>query len=133
MSCDKTYEEGGIKYGIKFSSDTVVFLKTGKGATIYGENEEQSTLYLDLMEKIFQEFGYTVFVANNPLECDMEDPLIKDEGILKQIFPNVKEIVYVGYSSGANFGAWYGRSYEKMLLINPILNMNFHKLQRTCE
>lgn len=124
-----------IEYGIKKGSSTLVFIKTGRGGNVYGENERQSHIYEILSTFINGKFGFTVVVSTNPLNDSRENPLLSDFGLLKERF-NGYNVIYVGYSAGANYGAWYGFKFDnicKMLLINPIINFNSHKTLHCIE
>lgn len=136
---EKEYKDVRIKYGIKYGSEVVVFIKSGKSGHIVGEFEGQLNLYEELANQINTTFGYSVVVANNPLEDNRNNPLEEDFNFINERILNKAanySVIYIGSSSGANYGAWYGwqiSNIEKMLLINPIINLNFHRTKECIE
>lgn len=136
---ENEYKDFCIKYGIKYGSEVVVFIKSGKDGHIEGEFEGQTNLYEELAYQINTAFGYSVVVVNNPLEENRNNPLEEDFNFLKEHYLNKLanySVIYIGNSSGANYGAWYGwqiSNVKKMLLINPIINLNFHRTKECIE
>jgi len=136
---ENKYDDVCIKYGIKYGSEVVVFMKSGKGGHIEGEFEGQINLYEELAYQINTTFGYSVVVVNNPLEDNRNNPLEEDFNFISKYFLNKfinYSVIYIGNSSGANYGAWYGwqiTNNEKMLLFNPIINFNFHRTKDCVE
>lgn len=135
-------DRGGtrITYGIVGGTSHIVFIKTGRGGTIFRENDDQPDVYPDLAGRIRERFGYTVIVADNPLGENRPDPLIDDMGFLNQYAEEsrLRDVVadYVGFSAGADYGAWYGHLFpviRRMLLINPIVNLNPHRMKDCCD
>lgn len=128
-----------IKYGVKYGGEVVVFIKSGKGGHIEGESEGQINLYEELANLINTTFGYSVVVVNNPLEDNRNNPLEEDFIFLNERTLNKfthYSVIYIGNSSGANYGAWYGwriPNVKKMLLFNPIINLNFHRTKECIE
>ncbi|MCM1533658.1 MAG: hypothetical protein NC099_03285 [Corallococcus sp.] len=127
-----------IGYGIKRGNETVVFIKTGRGGHICGENDEQRNVYVTLADKIGRKFGYSVVVSDNPIGETRDNPLDDDMCFLTDYFKRFTDfsILYAGYSAGADYGAWYGYRYPKichMLLVNPSLNFNLHKTKECCK
>ncbi len=136
---ENVYKDFRIKYGIKHGGEVVVFIKSGKGGHIEGEFEGRINLYEELANQINTTFGYSVVVVNNPLEDNRNNPLEEDFSFTgKHILNKLANysVIYVGNSSGANYGAWYGwqiSNVKKMLLFNPIINLNFHRTKECVE
>lgn len=61
MDYSKVITEGKIKLGYVFGSDTVLFIKTGQGGTIYGYDGK----YVDLAAKVKERYGYSVFCVRD--------------------------------------------------------------------
>lgn len=134
----KEYPCGANNYGIVLGNETVVFIKTGRGGRIFGENDEQPDLYAELANEINFQFGYSVVVADNPMGEARTNPLDDDIRFIIEYLKQSADfsILYIGYSSGANYGAWYAHNYSEisnMLLLNPILNFNLHRTLECCE
>ncbi len=136
---ENEYKDVRIKYGIKYGGEVVVFIKSGKGGRIEGEFEGQVNAYEELANQINTTFGYSVVVVNNPVEDNRNNPLEEDFNFLNEHYLNKLtnySVIYIGNSSGANYGAWYGwqiSNVKKMLLFNPIINLNFHRTKECIE
>lgn len=118
------------KYGIVFGSNALVYIKTGNGGNIYGYENK----YIRIARKIGNDFGYAVLVASNPVEdqCDLQDEINKAFDYFG-IYGTFHNIIFVGFSNGANIGAQQGYlipEIKRMLLINGPLMINFHKTKR---
>jgi len=121
----KVYGDTAITFGVVRGGGTVVFLKSGRGGHVVGENN----CYVKLADILKKDFACSVFVADNPVGEVREDPLNDDFIFLNSIFDK-PEVIYIGSSAGANYGSWYGHKYPQikhMLLINPLLFMNSHR------
>lgn len=111
-------------FGIRKGNSVLVFIKTGRGGTVFGYNNK----YLHIANQIYRVYGYTVVVSANPLEydCDLEIEMryIENElGIPEKIY-------YLGMSNGALMGAqqcWKLPRVYRMMLINGPLMINLHK------
>lgn len=118
------------KMGIIPGTDTCVFIKTGRGGTIYGYKGK----YLSVAEQIYKRYGFSVCVSSNPAgrDCVLMDEI--DE--LNAQLPFLKEILFVGISNGALVGAQQAYStgcISRMLLINGPLMINWHKTKSGIE
>lgn len=123
---EKTYGKTAVKYAAIGGEGDTVFIKTGRGGHIFGEN----SLYETIAAHINKTFGYSVMVADNPENETRDNPLTDDMKFIEDSLGK-RDIIYIGSSAGANYGAWYGwqfPSIKKMLLVNPILNFNFHRM-----
>ena len=118
------------KYGIVFGGNVLVYIKTGNGGNIYGYENK----YLKIANKIYDELGYAVLVASNPVEekCNLQRE-IGNVFDAFGIYNTFADIIYIGFSDGANIGAQQGYlipEIKRMLLINGPLMINFHKTKR---
>lgn len=135
----RTYRETRVSYGILNGNSTVVFVKVGRGGTVYGENDLHPDVYLRLAHEINRRYGYTVIVSDNPTDEKNPNPLEYDMrfiGDLARFSGRGFSVDYVGFSAGADYGAWFGHLFpeiRRMLLINPIVNLNTHKLKECCQ
>lgn len=123
MHFDKVIED---YFAIVSGENTLVFIKTGRGGTVYGRDNK----YLRIAKNINDKYGYTVVISANPVEydCDLE----VENDYLKKIpeIGNIINIYYIGVSNGAIIGATQGfriKEIQKMLLINGPLMINYHK------
>ena len=121
-----------IQYAIIKGSNKIVLIKPGQDGSLTGYKDK----YYSLAKYINNKYGYTVFCSNNPYEAPynpIEDAVVViKEYALKMNFKEY-EVYYFGNSRGAELGARYGYLYpviKRMLLINPPLFINFHKMQR---
>ena len=118
------------KFGIKCGDSNLVFIKTGKGGSING-NEDR---YLFMAEHIFNVFGCSVTIASNPAneKCD----LVSELDTVLQKLEAVDRILYIGMSEGALIGAQQGYKVpliKRMLLVNAPLMINPSKTKQGIE
>lgn len=121
MTFDK---EIGERFGIIYGDSKLIFIKTGRGGSIYGYNNK----YLKLSKHIRDCLGYSVVISANPenSECDLHGELQE----IKDYVPSYDETFYIGISNGAIVGAQQGYiidDVKKMLLVNGPLIINPHK------
>lgn len=121
MNFDKVLEN---YFGIVCGNKSIVYIKTGKGGTVYGRDDK----YLRIAKRLNEQYGYSVVVSANPVEydCDLqlEIDYISDE------LGAYDEMYFIGMSNGAIIGARQGfriKGIQKMLLINGPLMINYHK------
>lgn len=116
--------------GVIFGHSPLVFIKTGRGGTIYGRDNR----YLKISGRINEQLGCTVVVSAN---VQGEEPCLEDElQTVKAELNEIDEIVYIGISNGALIGAQQGYKVPQikhMLLINGPLMINWHRTQRGME
>ena len=120
-----------VQYGIIDGSNTFVFIKAGANGSMYGYENK----YLQIARNINESHGYTVICSSNP-DYNRENPLIQAIELMSNYAEshnfNDYEILYMGHSDGAALAARYGHLYPKikrMLLINPPIFFNWHKLR----
>lgn len=110
---EKEYENIKIKYAIKYGNGMTVFIKSGKGGHIDGKFKGQANIYEELTDKINSVYGYSIIIVDNPLSDDRDNPLEEDfKFINNKFFDN--PIVYIGNSSWANYGSWYGWQFSNI-------------------
>ncbi len=118
-----------INYGIIEGNNTILFIKVGQNGSIYGYDNK----YLKIAKYMHQKFGCTVICASNPY--DGKTNLLEfDMNFIDTYCKKFKSynIYYMGISNGAVIGANWGHLYPqiiKMLLINPPLFINWHKIK----
>ena len=110
------------KYGIMEGLGRVVLIKTGRGGSIYGNDNK----YLRLAELIRERYGSTVVVSSNPVDskCILSDEI----DAISQYVSLIDDIVFIGVSNGALIGAqqaWKNPSIKELLLINGPLMINW--------
>ena len=119
---DKVVED---YFGIITGDSTLVFIKTGRGGSVYGYKNKYLKMACDIRDK----YGYTVVVSANPVEYDCD--LLAEIGYVKDEVLKPDCIYYMGVSNGAIIGAqqgWKVPGIKRMLLINGPLMINLHKL-----
>ncbi len=118
------FTDGDTKVGYIPGSETVLFIKTGQGSTIYG-NENK---YLSLAIYVNEKYGYSVFVSAT--SDDSAKAHLRDMAVLDGIFVNKSyQIYYLGVSKGGLIGIWHGSNNEKIkrtVTVNAPLMINFH-------
>ena len=122
--------EIGEQYGIIKGSTITVFIKAGRGGSIYGRGNK----YLDIARQINLQKGYTVIISANPPES--ESRLVEEIAFLRENGFALEEIYYVGMSNGANIGARFGYlipEISRMLLINGPLMINWPQIKHGIE
>jgi len=122
--CEKFDQVVEDYFGVIIGSSKLVFIKTGRGGSIYGYKNK----YLNMAYDIRNKYGCTVVVSANPVEYDCDLSMEMDY-IVNEIL-NPEYIYYVGVSNGAVIGAqqgWKISGIKRMLLINGPLMINLHK------
>lgn len=118
------FTDGDTRVGYIPGSETVLFIKTGQGSTIYG-NENK---YLSLAIYVNEKYGCSVFVSAT--SDDSAEAHLRDMAVLDGIFVNKSyQIYYLGVSKGGLIGIWHGANNEKIkrtVTVNAPLMINFH-------
>ena len=122
-------EDGAISYGVVDGNENVVFIKAGAGGSHIGYENK----YLHMAHALHERDGATVICASNP-----SDELSRkyDAAVLRDITENMKSptFKFIGASKGATLGLTELSEqvhFEKLLLINMPLMLNFHKMIKT--
>ena len=105
-------------------STTVLFIKTGQGGSIYG----QENRYLDLGFEVNERYGFSVFVSATTM--DTKGSFESDIKVVQNTLDTLDfEIYYLGVSKGGLIGIWHGCDEPriiKMVSINAPLMINYH-------
>ena len=115
-----------IEYGIIRGNETIVFIKAGAGGRYRGYDDK----YLKMAIELHKKDGSTVVCASNPTD---ELSIKYDEAILRELINEETKtpvLKFVGISRGAYLGIVHLSEcfrFEKLLLINMPLMLNFHK------
>ncbi len=105
----------------------VLLILTGRCGSTKGYKNK----YVTIAENIKQKYNFSVFVAGIPKNCWQEHQQIFCDIInyvLMHIEPN--RFYVMGSSAGASLAIWYAYIFpeiNKVLAINPVLNLNLHK------
>lgn len=125
----------GEKMNIDFygAGKDCVLIFTGLGGEIKGfENK-----YVKTAELITKEYGYSVFVAGVPEDCwsrPQEVFVTAAEYVINKLNPG--KMCVFGNSAGASLAIWYSHLYpviKKVLAVNPVLNLNYHRTKEGVE
>lgn len=113
-----------IQIGCIRGSHKLLFIKTGQGGSIRGDEDK----YIRLAHAIHQKYGYAVLVSATV--SDKEDVFQREMQIVDDLFKNVPyEMYYLGVSKGGLIGCWYGAQYpqiKRMMTLNAPLMINFY-------
>ena len=126
MKYDKEIQ---TQYGFIHGSKTLVFIKTGRGGSIYGYQDK----YVRISHAINDRFGYSVCVSANPPQ--RESNLSEEIAFVNQE-QQINDIYFIGVSNGALVGAQQGYRESRikgMLLINGPLMINWYKTRKGIE
>ena len=116
-------EEQHIHMGVVRGAETVLFIKTGQGGSIYGYENK----YLELARAMNEKFGCSVFVSatiSDSREAYEQEMQIVEEFLQASAY----QIYYMGVSKGGLIGCWYGATnskIKKIVSINAPLMINF--------
>lgn len=130
------YEVEVAKY--KGTTNKVVMIIVWKWGTTSGYQNKYITIASNLAEK----YGVNVFVVENPW-ISRDDPKLFIECAMNFVEEQIKKIGFddweiygMGHSAGAHFWGRFAHLYpnvSKLLLINPVVSVNFTKLKKELE
>ena len=126
----KFTDEVIIEYGIVKGSSCILLIKVGRDGDIYGYENK----YLKISKNINEKYGFSIVVASN--FYTKEDSLENSIRLINEEFDSCREIYFMGYSSGAIFGAKFAYLHpeiKKLLLINGPLMINWIHTKRGIE
>ncbi len=113
-------------YGVVEGGPTIVFIKPGKGGSVFGRDDKYEKMGKALRDK----FGCTVVCSANDRDVDFaSDMAFVQDYAAHRRFVDWK-IYYFGNSEGALRGLQEARKFPKIqraLLVNPPLMMDLHK------
>ena len=118
--------EGEVEYGCVSGNGKIVYIKAGMGGNFLGYEDK----YLKIARGLNERFGCSVICASNP--CPL--PILADKMIIDEFLSRHKtctaELFFFGHSNGGVKGlelAASGVPFERMVLVNMPLMLNFHK------
>ena len=121
---DRLVAEDGLSVGMLYGSETILFIKTGQGGTVYGDELK----YLHLGEWVRDTYGFSVMVSAT--ELDRREDFQRDMDCVRELLPASRgDIYYLGVSKGGLIGCWYGAEeprIRRILTVNAPLGINFH-------
>ena len=121
---DEVIKKEGIEYGIIHGNETIVFIKAGAGGSYRGYDDK----YLNMAIALYERDGATVICASNPSDALS---IKYDEAILRELINKETKapVNFIGVSRGAYLGVHLSQrfKFDKLLLINMPLMINFHK------
>ena len=123
---DEVIKKEEIEYGIVRGNENIVFLKAGAGGSFRGYGNK----YLQMAKTLHERDGATVICASNPTDALS---LKHDETVLSEVVNELAKspvLKFIGVSRGAYLGIVHLSErfkFEKLLLINMPLMLNFHK------
>ena len=126
LKFDDEFGNCGIEYGIVNGNNTIVFIKPGQDGSLYGYNNK----YIKMAKRLNNKYGCSVICSSNPF--DGNNPLDNAFKVIEEYASKFDDYVvyYLGYSTGALIGAWFGVNYpqiKRMALVNGPLMYNLHK------
>lgn len=96
-----------------------------------GDTKGYENKYVKIAEEITQSSGYSVVVAGVPRDCWERPQQVFKEAVDYVLSKgNPKTIYVMGSSAGASLAIWYSHLYpqiKKVLAVNPVLNLNYHR------
>lgn len=127
-----TKETDGVNvdYAFVAGNSTCVFIKVGLDGSAYGYENK----YLTLADKLNGLYGYSVVVSSNPAGSGK----VIEEGYnivlsyMDSLGYSKPQLYYMGFSNGAYRGFVEAADlpFEKYLLINSPLMINYHKISK---
>ena len=124
-----------LDIGIYHGNNHFFLIMVGIGGDILGSNNK----YKKIATRLNEDYGYTVIVSSTPSSSYLHSKDSFNE-IMKYInsygtlngFKDY-DISIMGNSGGGTLAGWYSykiAKIKKLLLINPVLIINFHKTKK---
>lgn len=119
-----------ITYGIVQGSNTLVFIKSGRGSNCYGYEDK----YLRMAHRIHESRGYTVICSPNPTDVEtggVDESVIRDYA--REACWDSFDLRLFGGSNGAYQNLLLGARMPettRILCVNMPLMINYHKITR---
>ena len=121
-----SYEGTDVEYGCILGSSQIVYIKAGMGGSYLGYEDK----YLKIAHRLNDKYCCSVICVSNPVPLPVVvDQMILGECIKKHDIHN-HEMFFFGHSNGSIKGlalTEVGVAFEKMILVNMPLMINFHK------
>jgi len=132
---ERDYHDTIIQYGIIEGNNKILLIKPGLNGSLTGYKDK----YYNLATYINETYGYTIICTNNPHD-KTHDTLFDAIEVIESYVNHMNfkdyDIYYYGNSNGGIIGACNGYKYpsiKRMLLINPPLFINYHKMEEGIE
>lgn len=102
-----------------------------------GDTKGFGNKYVKIAEEVTEKCGFSVFVASVP-----QDLWSRPQEVFTTVLDYVlsvcppQTIYLMGSSAGASIAIWYAYLYpqiKKVLAVNPVLNLNFHRVREGLE
>ena len=121
-----SYGEDSVEYGYVSGDDRLVYIKAGMGGSYEGDHSK----YLRIARRLNKRCGCSVVsVANpSPLPISVDKAIVDD--LIHRHGISDSRISFFGHSNGGVKGlelADTGIKFDKMVLVNMPLMINFHK------
>ncbi len=121
---ERIMQTDSLHIGCFIGSNKVLFIKTGQGGSIYGNDNK----YLGFAIWVRETLGFSVFVSATTI--DTADSFLADMRAVEECLGSDDfEMYYVGVSKGGLIGIWHGCNeprIRRMLSINAPLMINYH-------
>jgi hypothetical protein len=123
-------QEDGLKdeYGLIYGNNRIVIIKAGAGGSYIGHEEK----YLKMARMLHATHGCTVICLSNYAAESFERA---DGAVIRDVLSKTKgeiKLYYIGNSNGSTQGLLTATKYfqfQRMVLINMPLMVNFHKIK----
>lgn len=131
LQFDRVLPQDSAPYGMICGDERIVLIKQGLGGEFGGYEQR----YLKMACHLHQEYGCSVLVASNP--NDGQDHVLRDQAALAQLLADARidrpRLYLFGHSNGCIKGLALtdaGVTFERAVLVNMPLMINFHKTKR---
>lgn len=122
-----------LKYGCIYGNEKIVYIKAGLGGDYLGDENK----YLRIAKRLHQKYGCSIISASNPHIENMHVDIDYDMKIIRSFLQKHKlnnpQLYFFGNSNGCIKGielAAKGIPFQRMILINMPLMINFHKTKK---
>lgn len=126
----KETDSVNVDYAFVAGNSTCVFIKVGLDGSSYGYENK----YLTIAERLNTLYGYSVVVSSNPEGSGktIEEGYNITLSYMNILGYNNPQLYYMGFSNGAYRGFVEASDlpFEKYLLINSPLMINYHKISK---
>ena len=126
-------EDIALKYGCIYGNEKIVYIKAGLGGDYLGYENK----YLKVAKRLHQKYGCSVISVSNPRNENVRVDIGYDIKIIRSFLQKHKlynpQLYFLGNSNGCFKGlelAANGIPFQRMILINMPLMINFHKTKR---
>lgn len=112
------------EYAENDGAGTAFVILTGLGGSAGGFGNK----YARIAEYVQSDYGFPVFIAPTPEDVWEKKEIFFDE-VVARFIQNKICVYLMGVSAGATMALWYAAKYpqiERVLCVNPVLNINLH-------